>query len=152
MILLILSCVLTFALMYLFHAMYASSKNCWHCSHCCHWYFPILSLFLQRTSPTHLLHIWQYHHQTPSHSTLQIVFLPFGFASSTKKGLAAAPTWWIPIFWVELYLHLLLFYFLCGVEVSFWRVFCLHIKRIPHWVLQGKVLPWLEYVETLFKS
>ena len=55
MILVMLFCVLPFGLKCLFLPIYASSKTAVNvvtfC--CCHWVIPILSWFLQRTSPTH---------------------------------------------------------------------------------------------------
>ena len=47
-ILLMLSCVISFALIYLFLAMYAFLKNCWNCSHVLllSLVFPTLSWFL----------------------------------------------------------------------------------------------------------
>ena len=84
-----------------------------------HWLLPILSWFLQRTSSTctsDLLHGWQCHHQTPSHTTLPIVFMPFWIVWSMLKGLAAASTWYL-FFELDLnlFITLLIFVWRCDI-------------------------------------
>ena len=134
-----LSCVCPFALLYLFCAMYASSKTisilamfCY-----CHWPLPILSWLLQRTSLIHTFDWWWRqlcHHWTPLQTIWPIAILIC--LKNTDRICGCSHVIKI-FFWAGLCLCFLLCLFLFWNVLSFWRVFSRHILCIHLWVPQG---------------